>query len=230
MNMFAFLFLLSTSFLGQNHNDDSISSHIEYGEYIVMYKYGNIKDSLYCPNECFILNLNNNNRYYFYPNRNENAAIIAADTSLIRLFGTKDLYLVDPPNFFFIKNTDSVNLFLEFDENNNRTKISSSCLYSPVGDDKTKIIAFKMVGFINVYHNDYQSKRIEVGLTEMKLTLNDSITTLESCIIFNVNDRSNYYAVYNSAIKFEQLSLKDMQSLKLTSSKPKYLYMKSIAY
>lgn len=209
----------------------SDSSHMELGEFIVSYKYIQDKDSFYCPVECRIINLNTKNQYYFFPNRNLNAAVLSENKELESIFSAKEIYLNGDNKFLLFKNSDTcyVNIFNKVGPDSSLTKITSNILFGDSFNSGVLYISFKMKGIINVYQNEfiinsYEQKKQHNGIDEAYFEY-----SMYRCMFFN-KDVKDVFAVMNNATDFLPLDQPSMKFLGISPSAISYFYMKPLAF
>lgn len=207
-------------------------SHLEYGEFIVQYKYIKINDTIYCPYECLIINKLSNKTYYFYPDRFQNSIIISKDTTLVDEFGSPQLYKQGDNKFQIL--TNSINCFINTDtihiNNSIYSKVNTNLLYSSkTSHDSIIYICYSMTGLINIYNNSFQINRINSLISDLKLGDSNKFNSVDLCIIYNLNT-SKEYAVFNFSDKFNILTDTELIKLDLIKSSKNYFYTKSMAF
>lgn len=206
------------------------NSHIEYGNYLVTYKYIREDDSLFCPSECRITNLTTNNSYYFFPARQINNSILFSDTNLVNVFGPSSLYHKSTNFFQDIINSDSlyINETNKQGPDSNLTVIVSNqiCTHSMQGD--ALFILYEFSGFINVFYDEY------IRLTYdhlQKANRIDSILLnlpLFQCLFLNA-PVGQMFATANVAQSFSSVNAATLTKLGFTRSGIERIIMRPVA-
>lgn len=223
------LILFTLCIIFQSPSLHSQNNHIEYGNYLVAYKYIRLYDSLFCPSECQITNLGTQNIYYFFPYRSINNDILTSDPQLETIFGSSELYKYGSD--FFQNMPESDSLFV-YEVNNqgpdsNLSIVTSNQIYFHPLKGDTLYILYEFTGFINVFsHNyirnyyDYLLKANRIGASSLRLPI-------YQCLFLNAQVDLGF-ATANVAISFSSAHPSTISRLGYSKSLLQQIYMRTI--